>query len=260
MPNLSLSIDLTAVVLEVALAIVLLSRRLQSRFALFFTYLLLSTIGDLSALVWSWNVTEFYVLYLVRETVTRALSLLVVLSIFSPALRFVLYKLGKIGTSLSFLSLLVLDFLFWRFYHRALRPTPLGRMAVGVYTFELCVSVLEVAVCLVCLWLRRRYGVWGEYDLGIIIGFGTMSMGTIAAYGLPFLFGRRFDLWFQLIPAASFIGATISWLMTFSQPEAPPKEPPNPEKLREIIEIIGHWTREVESVVGRLGMRVDSLS
>jgi len=244
--------NLVPAVLQLALLMIFVRRRLYREFLLFFAYTLYSIL--VSALrLWSMTPVAFFVVYWTTEMIYGLLALLAILEVFRPTLESYfghLWSRWVLPLALLIVSLISL----WRAAYHPMGHTKMARFAAGSYAFMLGVLCLEVIVFAVCLRLRSRrpYPVrWGRYRLGIIAGFGLSACASASAYLVRFIFGSRFEAVFHYVLPGAYIGATLIWLIAFFKPEPPLiRNPTDPDMLRRATDSLTEATEEARKDLG----------
>jgi hypothetical protein len=247
---------IAALSLELGLIGLLVARRLSGRFRFFFAYLICTGIGDFAALRMVGNTTEYYVVYWCGRAISSLLILLVIRDIFKSAFRMVRSKLGWAGLALPSVLFLLIVFLFWRRVHHLITPSFLGLIAIDIYSFELGAAFIASVIFVAALWLRFKYGIWGQQNLGILAGFGLIGVSKLMAYFVVLNFGSRSNVFFQYMPSFAFLAAALVWLVTFFQTEEPSRPVPDPENLRKLLELLNQRIEMTRRIAERFGLRL----
>jgi hypothetical protein len=175
------------------------------------------------------NTVHFYIAYWAINAIASLLSLAIIIAIFWPGIEMIYRRLGLPGFILPMTVLAVIDFSFWHSLHHMFSRDWLGQSAGVVYSFDLGVSLIQVIIFLMSLWLRRKYRkIWGPYNFSIISGFAAISASTLMAYSTRLGLGATFELVFRYIPFLALLGVTLFWIYVFSRPEPEDKSTSKP--------------------------------
>jgi hypothetical protein len=238
MPKLDLILIIVAPALELALLAIFVARKLIRRYLFFIAYLVCLATGAILLLCIRGNSTEYYLVYWIGQGIYGLFTLLVITEIFKSALRMVYSELGRLGLALLLGLFLLVTFLFWRTVHHLIAPSFLGHIAMVAYSFELGVAFIASAIFLMALWQRLQHGTWGQYNFGILAGYGLIGVGKLVAYFAILGLGNQLNVVFRYMRPFTFIAATIVWLVTFLGKEEPVKKEPNLETLRKLLQLL----------------------
>ena len=257
MLKLNLILHLTAAALEIALLALLVIRKLAGKFIFLFLYLACSLIGDAAKTWILGNGAEFYLYSWLLQGVYALLASAVIIEVFKPAFKLILSRLGVQGILIPVAFLLLLDFAFWmRFHHRFGSDLP-AVLASVISSFDLGFCCLSSVMFFFALWCEPRYGILRQYRLGILVGFGLLSISTLLTYFVRLNLGGRFESWFQVVPGLAFAGATLGWFLTFiSEEPKPPVGDQDPEKLQNLLLLLNDTLEIARRIGRRFGIRL----
>jgi hypothetical protein len=246
---------------DVALLGCLAYRKLVGRFTLFFAYILCLIFGLLVAMCLRENTIQFYVAYWIILALTSLLSLTVIIAIFWPAVELIQHRLGLPGFILPLALLALIDFSFWRTLHHMFSRDWIGQSASLVYSFDLAVSVINIIIFLMSLWLRPKYRkIWEAYNFYVISGFAVISLNTLLAYVMRLGFGTTFELAFRYLPFLTSTGVTLAWIYIFSRPEPEDEDgskSTDPKQFDDLLREGNEIFDEIDRIFRRRPMRCD---
>jgi hypothetical protein len=228
----------------VAVAIVMVARRLYKEFPFFFIYLIVVVIGDVVREFFTYRYIhgypyiQYFYAYWITEAADVLVAFLVLYEVFllrlfpginlTPIYRYLLPISGAVVAGLTLLMFV---------------SAPSGgpsRLAVLVGEFTLALSFCQVAVlaffCGLMLFMSRE---WRRHELGIAAGFGIYG-----AVKLIITVQRAQQHYGSLpqLPIAAYAFATLIWLFYLS------KSDPEPEET----EITEEMVQQVERVYGQV--------
>ncbi len=216
-----LLIGLAAPALQLVLLAILTWRKIYRRFPFFFAYTVYSVAagGVLTAAILRLP-AHYYEIYWTVQFFYSFVALLAIIEVFESVLR--LFGFGGLGwrVLLPGAIAIIATIAIWRAVYHPLGTGPLVRFATASYSFEVGMRCLEVAILLLCIWPRRRFGVPWDYDLAIIGGLGIAALLTLAADLIGLKFRGSFEAVFQYLPSGVYIAVACHWVVVFSRPEA----------------------------------------
>lgn len=232
-------------VLQLALAIIMVARRLHRNFPFFFVYTLFSIAVIGPRLAVRSNLVQSFVLYWTSEIVFGLLALLAV----REALKLELKAIAAEYRWFRFVPVMALAIItavaVWRTLFHAFGPGPLGFLGTGAYAFTLGVRVVEVGVLLLAVELERRTLVTlPRHERSILEGFGLAAAVGLLAYVPRSLFGQKFEEWFLYLPPGAYIVATVIWLAAFWR-QMPQRETLDLERVERMIQFLRQRKRSV---------------
>jgi hypothetical protein len=195
--------------LQAALAVVLLCRRLHKQFPVFFVYTSYSVVaGVLQVSTIHRDVLYFWV-YWITQLIYCVLALIVLQEIFRRA-----WNLKRWHRRLAVLALLLIVACLstlWGWQH----PVGRGRLA-GLNAFFIAfvvqIGCIQAVAFVAALRLIRKLT---THEIGITLGFALISIAGILAYPGRYYFGARFKEVFFLGPPTAYLAATGVWLGVF---------------------------------------------
>lgn len=252
-------LTLASAVLQLALVVVFLVRKLYGRFKFFFIYVVCSALGDILLASVMRNSQDYYLLYWVAQAIYLLLTILVVLEIVRPALGAVYDEFPWTVFLVPIAVLAVTFWLFWKPIHRIFGSSLLGQVAASISIFQVGVSSLRVLVYLFARWLEKQNVMWEQYAVGVLAGSGFIGLGTLVAYAgrlwLPF--GEKAKMIFGYVPSFVFFGALLIWFVIFLEKEKPqaPREPIDREKLLGVLDSLAETFKDANRKVRRFRIR-----
>jgi len=248
MGKLGLVTQVTAILLQVWLAVLLVRRRIQSLFPMFLVYVAFSLAAAVARLCVYSDYRVFYFVYWGTEAVAVLLVTLALLEVF----RWVFASFWQSWWYRGFLYGAILLVLALAITNAVLNP-PANMHPIGalIYSSGVAVNFMQLTIFAV-FWLLSKHLQIGfrRYAFGIMIGFGVSSFGTLFARVLRSGFGTNFTAVSAYIPPVAYILALAFWLHVFWRKEPPEAEgtmPLTPEELaeqmRRYTELMKQYTR-----------------
>jgi hypothetical protein len=201
-------------ILQFAIAAVMLRRRLVPVFPIFFAYTVLVPSRDVVLLFLPYPGNLYSLVYWRGEALAVLLSLGVILEILKHLfsqylfLRVVLKSVWVLGSIACLIALLLLIF------SRSGPET--GRIIESLVLWERAARFLQVCLLILVIALMSRLGLtWHHYSLGIVAGFGIYSALDLVVLQFRAHWHSVADATFVLVrPAAYNLGAII-WAAYF---------------------------------------------
>jgi hypothetical protein len=203
-------------ILQGAIAVVMLHRKLVRIFPIFFSYTVLVLSRDIVLLFLPYPKNLYSLVYWCGEALAVLLSLGVIFETLRhilpayPFLRIVLKAVWIIGGIAAVTALLMLVF--------SNSASGNDRVLETTILLERAARFLQVCMLIVVIALMSRLGLtWHHYSVGIVAGFGIYSALDLAA--LEFRAHLHFlsDAAFVLIRPAAYNLAAVIWAAYFSQ-------------------------------------------
>jgi hypothetical protein len=246
--------------LLIALATILVRRRLYVRFPFFLAYSVYSILATAVGLSVIGQPATFFVVYWSTQMLYGVLALLAISEVFMPVPE---WYVGRAWSRLLLLLALVgiAGVSAWRAIYHPIGHRRLSGFAAGAYAFWLGVLCLQALVFFFCIRLafRRPHPVhWGRYRLGILAGFGLQACASAAAFLTSFNLGPRFEAVFHYASPGAYIGATVIWLFAFAGEDTlPVSKRTDMDDIRRAIEYVD---RESGRAKKDLGIRLSGRS
>jgi len=249
-----LILSFTAPAILLALALIMVRRRLYREFPVFFTYVVFSAIvGALRETAVDHRFLYFW-LYWITEAFYGMLALLVLREVFHRvfALPYDAYRWFRYLLPSALLMILGLSF-----SEAVIHPQGAGyipRLITAIYWFDLGVHALEGTVLLLVIALIVVFPVaWRQHEFGILAGFGISACTTMLADVLVLNAGSRYETFFRYGPPIAYVLATFIWLHAFLQP--PQSRPQSQLHPDEMLEIVQRSRKLLEKIERALGLR-----
>jgi len=255
-------LGLLPAVLQIALLIVIFRRRLYHKLQWFSAYTLYSIVATVVRLSLIDMPKPFFVAYWVTEIIYGSLALFAIYEIFAHTLRGY-YLVIPLTHTIPGMSLILIGAnALWHAVFRPFGHGSMARLAAGAYAFTPGILCLESFIFVLCLWsgFKRRDPLkWCRHHAGVLIGFGIAAYVTIIADITRRHFGVGLEIIFRYLPAASYTGATLLWLIAFWGEEtvAPPRKVDS-ELLKRVAETIHKLSDRAERDWHNFSMHISS--
>jgi len=238
---------LVPLIIQVAIAVVMLRRKLVGIFPVFFAYTILVASREMVLAFLPYSGGSYFLVYWWGEALAVLLGLGVIFEILRqlfapyPFSEFVLklvWTLGGMAAVTALLMLVLSNGGPWA-----------HRVQESIMLIERAARFLQVCLLIIVIGLMSRLGLtWHKYSLGIVAGFGIFSALDLAALELRSHLHFMTDDMFVLIrPAAYNLGAIIwaayflrSWSRT---PVAYLPKTNLPEWNEAVTEYVDQWYR-----------------
>jgi hypothetical protein len=236
MGNIGLVTSITAILLRVWLAALLVRRRIQFLFPMFLAYVVFSLAASIAKLCVSSNYRTFYYVYWSTEAIAVLLSILALLEVF----RWIFALFWQSWWYRGFLYGSVVFVLGLAIVNAILNPPAhMNTLSAFIYSSGIAVNFMQLTIFAV-FWLLSRHLRIGfrRYAFGIMLGFGIAAFGTLAARLLRSVFGTKLAIVSAYLPPVAYIFALLFWLHVFWREEPPESEwslPITPEELAEQV-------------------------
>ena len=201
-------------ILQAAIAIAMLRRRLVRTFPVFFAYTILVLSRDSALFFLPYPGNLYALVYWCGDVLAVLLSLGVIFETLRhilpphPLLRRVWKSVWILGGLASLTAALILVF--------GNGGTGPDRILESTILLERAVRFLQVCLLIVLIGLMSRLGLtWHSYLLGIVAGFGVYSALDLAALELRAHLHFLTDAGFVLVRPAAYNLATIIWALYF---------------------------------------------
>jgi hypothetical protein len=212
-------LGVTGVVLEIALATILIRRRFwRSAFPLFFVYVCYAIVDVLALLLiarYSSKRTYAHA-YWIAQAVYAILGMLAMDEAFRKV--FSVYYFRRVWFRLLVPSvvLFILSVCIWKWLRHA--PVQAGPLTIAYISFDLAMNYILAGIfglfgLLVFFWRTK----WQRHPFGILLGFGAFSVVGMLADALRSDFGTKMDLIFSYAAAVAYIVACAIWLHAFTR-------------------------------------------
>lgn len=203
-------------VLQAAIALVMLKRKSVINFPVFFSYTALVLWGDTALLFLKYPGSIYTFVYCCEEGGAVLLSLAVIFEILgdilppSPLVAFVLKFVWIFGSIAALAALLMLAF----------SPSiGAGRALEFIFLAERSARFLQACLFIVVLALMSRLGLtWRHYSVGIAAGFGVYSGVALAGFELRGHLHLLGDATFALLNSAAYNVAVVIWACYILRP------------------------------------------
>ena len=231
-------------VLQLALAIVMVLRKLHRQFPFFFAYTLFSIIVIGPRIAASNNPAWSFGVYWTTEIVFGVLALLVIREAFKLELETISEQYKWLRFFPAFILLLITLIALWRVLYHSFGPGRLGLLGTGAYVFTSGMRIVEIAALLLAVELARLNLSLDRREHAIVEGFGTAAAVNLLAHLLRAWLGPRFDKGFMFLPPGAYFMATLIWLTAFCRCFPPPK-PVDRERIDRTIKFLQRRTRAI---------------
>jgi hypothetical protein len=256
MSHLDLTIWIVGFVLQLAVIVVLIRRRPVGQFRGFLAFLVCLSAGDLLTVWLRANTNFLYFMFWGIQAVDSAVALAAIIEIFRDALQLVYRRFGVIGLFGPFVIFALVDFFFWRTLHHKFTRDWLGIGTSVAVSLVLGISLLQLAIGILCLWLRHRYGIFTRRSLSVLSGFGLIGASFVLTFIVRVEFGPRLEDVFRYISPFAAMCAMLIWILIFSLPE--PEEDrrrPDLERIDRFLEFANRYVEDAREAMRRWGLR-----
>jgi lysylphosphatidylglycerol synthetase-like protein (DUF2156 family) len=235
-------LGVTGVVLEVALATILIRHRLlRSRFPLFFVYVcyaIVDVVGLLLIARYSSKRTYAHA-YWIAQAVYAIFGLLAMEEAFCRIFMVYYFRRRWFRLLVPSLVLFILSVCIWKWLRHV--PIEAGPLTIAYISFDLAMNYMLAGIfglfgILVLFWRTK----WQRHPFGILLGFGVFSVVGMLADALRSDFGTKMNLIFSYAAAVAYIVACAIWLHAFMRDSDNggnrPGLPVDPEELLQLLE------------------------
>lgn len=211
---------LAALVMQLILEGILLTKRTWRRFPLFFVYASSSFILGINAfLVHNFgSPLAYFIAYWVNEGLGLLLGLAVIYEIFNhliapyPGLR-------RLGTAIFQIAIAFLILFGWVVVYMQ----PLGEhheIAAALYKIEEATRILEVGLLGFLFLFATAFGLhWRQYVFGMALGLGIFTAVKLVAVTMRVQFGVSARPAFNLVQMISFHASMVMWIAYLLAPD-----------------------------------------
>lgn len=232
----SVFLNLVAPVLELALAVIFVRRKIYREYPFFFAYLISSIcIGILRVSVGHIYRT-YFVVFWATSGIYAVLALFVLYEVFNWFF-FHLYRYWSwFWVLFPTSAVAVIGGSIW--YSLVHPPFQASSVISFVLVFGIAVNFVQLGLFVLFFLLVRIFKLspW-EYAFGIVVGFAAAAAGALLGYLLRSEFGTKFEPFARYAAPVSYIVAVMLWLAVFSAPERELQLPPGITRERLLEEV-----------------------
>jgi lysylphosphatidylglycerol synthetase-like protein (DUF2156 family) len=212
-------LGVTGVVLEIALATILIRHRLWRRdFPLFFAYVCYAIVDVVGLLLIArYSSKRAYAhAYWIAQAVYAVLGILAMDEAFRRVFSVYYFRRSWFRLLTPGLVLFILSICIWKWLRHA--PIQAGPLTMAYISFDLAMNYILAGIfglfgLLVFFWRTK----WQRHPFGILLGFGAFSVVGMLADALRSDFGTKMDLIFSYAAAVAYIVACAIWLHAFTR-------------------------------------------
>lgn len=238
--------------LLLALAVIMVRRRLHREYPFFFTYVVFVLLFSVAAFSLSGNAKVVFRLYWASEIVNAILALLALYEAF----RDVFYGFFCFWWFRLIFPGAVALISFFSIRHAILRPPAEAThrvtaviLSVGTAVNYVQAGLFGIFILLVIV-LHAR---WRRYPYDIALGFAVSTVGEWVAFALRSEIGTKYNYIFRYAPPVAYIVATLIWLRSFGarfepEPRLQWRQDVTPQQL---LAEVQEYIRIVRKVLGR---------
>jgi hypothetical protein len=206
----TITLWIVPLILQAAIALVMLRRKLVAGFPIFFSYTAVVIFGEASLLFLKDASTLYGVVYWCKDALAVLLCLAVIFEILghtlpkSPLLGSVLKFMWIFGTIAAFTAVLISVL--------TRDGTGTDRVFEFIFLAERSARFLQACLFVVVIALMSRLGLtWRDYSVGIAAGFGIYSGVALTGFELRAHLHVLGDATFALLNSAAYNVAAIIW-------------------------------------------------
>src|SRR5437763_9444672 len=195
-------------VLEVCLVALLLRRKAYRAFPLFFWFFVYSIAAEVVRYVVQhhYDFKTYFVVFWTTAFLYDMLNLLVLYEVLRRVFREFYRYISWFG--LLFPAAVMLALLHSLLFHIAFRPAHEPSLITVLFSLEITVDLIELALFAVFFLLVKFYALpWRNHAFGIVMGFALLSIGRWGAYWLRLTPGATYRFLFRYIPAIAYLCA-----------------------------------------------------
>lgn len=228
----------SGLVLQSALAVVLIAKRFWGRFPLFTSYLLFSLVGSGICYLIRSKATLYFYTFWINEAIAILLGLAVVFEIFQHlfSIHIGLRKLATIVLRGSIVVLIVGGILVAMLQSSGMA----NRLVNAILTMAEVARIVEVGLLLSLFVFSTVFGLhWRQHIFGIALGLGIYTAVDLVALAMHVHFGIRSVPALSVVRVTAFSTALLIWTGYILVPE--------PEMVGELPkrEQLEQWNRAV---------------
>ena len=218
MPISDLILTLISLLLQVWLMAILIQKGLYRRLPFFAAYTVYSILAGCvrMALLGGNYITYFYV-YWATEPLYALLGLLAMVESYKEVFR-AFYVARWFRLFLPLVALITIGLSVAAAIMSP--PVQVFRLGAMILSAEIMVRFLQGGIFVLFIALSRLFRIQPpRYPEGVLDGFGMAATGILVAALFRADFGTRFNTFFSLVPAVTYILATLIWLTSFRREE-----------------------------------------
>ena len=237
--------------MQAFLCLLLLIRRSYQEFPIFFAFSVVSVVGSVSGLAVSANTALYRNLYWTNEVLDIFLVFFALQESFRSVFRNFLgmkwfrWLFPEIGILMIVVAVL----------RTILTPRPAQSLYTAtILALEIGVGFLQFGIFSLFIVLIRIFHLrWRQHPVGIVLGFGICSAGSLVAFLLRSEIGTRFEPVVRIAPPIAYIMGVAIWLATFlrEEPSWTAKGDGTPFTPEQMITELRRHTKVVKGILGR---------
>ena len=200
--------------LLLALAIMMVRRRLQREYPFFFGYVAFSFLAGVAVFAVSGNNKAYLYSYWTADALNIILAVLALHEAFYDVFhRFYSFWWFR----LIFPGVVAVIFVF-AIRYAILKPIAhASRLISVIFTVDTAVGYVQVGLVVIFMLLAVGWHVrWRDYPYAIALGLAVSSLGVWMAFLVRAEFGTKYSNVVRYAPPTAFLCATIVWLWSFS--------------------------------------------
>ncbi|HEV3316976.1 MAG TPA: hypothetical protein VG488_08415 [Candidatus Angelobacter sp.] len=216
MSKIDIFLNLTGTLLAIALASILIWRKLYKEFPFFFAYISSSILIAIARISADGNYLTFFKVVWATEAMYVLLALLALHEVF----RWVFLAFFKKSWFwLFFPSTFAAISTLAAVYHFRALPAQANQVINLILSFGMAVNWVQAGLFVLFFALVWFHGIrWRDYPFGIVVGFAVIAIGSLGARWARSEFGTKFNFLASYAPAVAYIFAVVLWLITFIRP------------------------------------------
>lgn len=237
--------------MAICLTVLLVLRRLSSKYPLFFIYVVFSILNTCARLYPTGNYELFFKIYWATEALYAVLALLALYEAFHDV--FILdYEAWPWFWMVFPGGVLMLSAIFVG--HALLYPpTGVPPLIALILSFETVVNCVKGGLLVMFLSLAWLLGgeSWLTYPYGVVLGFAVSSAGSLLSYWLFSIFGTRLHWLGKYGPPVSYIVAVLIWIASCFLPPEPKDRWKNLTDSGQALATVRQYIRALRWIAGK---------
>lgn len=242
-------LNFTGTILSIALAIILIWRKLYREFPFFFSYITSSILIATIRVLVRGNYRTFFEVVWGTEALYAGLALLAMHEVY----RWVFLAFFKKWWFWLFFPGVVTAILILAVIYRfGSPPVQANQVMSFIISAGMAVNLVQALLFVLFFSLVAFHGIrWRDYPFGVVVGFAVIATGAFGGNWARSEFGTKFMGLFSYAPSVAYIFAVILWLLTFVRPPQPEPKWMLNLTTKQMLQEIAQYTKVIERYLGR---------